>query len=287
MFWFRTITWIALHIGRPVAWALLYPITLFFFLTRRSTRRASRDFLTLALERPATFGDTFENHRVFACTILDRVYLLSGRYECLDITRHGAQPILDRVGAGSSCILLGSHLGSFEVLRSLGARSDAFELRVLMREEQNPTITDFLHSLDSSIGNVVIPLGHPDSMLRVKEAVEQRCLIGLLGDRALTNEKTHRCEFFGRPAAFPTGPMMLAIILQIPIYLFFGLYEGGNRYGIYFELLMDVVETDHGNREAIAAELTEKYATRLMHYARRAPYNWFNFYDFWQASPRT
>ena len=103
----------------------------------------------------------------------------------------------------------------------------------------------------------------------------------------MTNEKTHMCEFFGRPAAFPTGPMMLAIMLQIPVYLFFGLHEGGNRYGIYFELLSDVVDTDHGNREAIAAELTEKFAARLMHYARRAPDNWFNFYDFWQTSPRT
>ena len=239
----------------------------------------------MALGRPATFGDSYENHRVFACTILDRVYLLSGRYECLDITLHGAQPVLDRVDAGSSCMLLGSHLGSFEVLRSLGAREDAFALRVLMREEQNPVITSFLHSLNADVADVVIPLGRPDSMLQAKEAVEQQCLIGLLGDRAMTGEKTHACDFFGRPAAFPTGPMMLAIMLRIPIYLFFGLYEGGNRYGIYFELLANVVETDRSDREALAAELTEKYAACLKRYARRAPYNWFNFYDFWHASP--
>lgn len=274
-----------MRIGRPVAWVLLYPITLFFFLTRASTRRASRDFLTLALGRPATFGDTYENHRVFACTILDRVYLLSGRYDCLDITLHGAPSILDKVNAGSSCMLLGSHLGSFEVLRSLGAREESFSLRVLMREEQNPIITGFLHSLDPHVADVVIPLGRPDSMLRVRDAAEQCCLIGLLGDRAMTDEKTHECEFFGRRAAFPTGPMMLAIMLEIPIYLFFGLYEGGNRYGIHFELLSDVVHTERRDRETLAAGLTEAYAARLEHYARQAPYNWFNFYDFWRAKP--
>lgn len=277
----------ALHVGRPVAWVLLYPITLFFFLTRRSTRRASREFLTLALGRPATFGDSYENHRVFACTLLDRIYLFSGRYDCLDITLNGAQPILDRLDSGSSCMLLGSHLGSFEVLRSLGARDDAFVLRVLMREDHNPVITRFGHALDAEVANVVIPLGRPDSMLRVKEATEQQCLIGLLGDRAMTDEKTHTCEFFGRPAAFPTGPMLLACILRIPIYLFFGLYEGGNRYGIYFELLADVVKTNRGDQDMLTAEITEKYAARLEHYARRAPYNWFNFYDFWYASPST
>ena len=239
----------------------------------------------MALGRQATFGDSYEHHRVFACTLLDRVYLLSGRHDCLDITLEGAQPILDRVDAGSSCMVLGSHLGSFEVLRSLGARDDAFSLRVLMREEQNPTITNFLHSFDPDVAEVVIPLGRPDSMLRAKEAAEQRCLIGLLGDRAITDEKTHSCEFFGRQAAFPTGPMMLAMVLGLPIYLFFGLYEGGNRYGIYFESLADVVETDRGDREVRAAELTEKFVARLEHYARRSPYNWFNFYDFWYANP--
>ena len=181
-------------------------------------------------------------------------------------------------------MVLGSHLGSFEVLRSLGARDDAFSLRVLMREEQNPTITNFLHSLDPDVAEFVIPLGRPDSMLRAKEAAEQRCLIGLLGDRAITDEKTHSCEFFGRQAAFPTGPMMLAMMLGLPIYLFFGLYDGGNRYGIYFESLADVVETDRGDREVRAAELTEKFVARLEHYARRSPYNWFNFYDFWYAN---
>ena len=181
-------------------------------------------------------------------------------------------------------MLLGSHLGSFEVLRSLGARDDAFSLRVLMHEDQNPAITSFLHSLDPDVADVVIPLGRADSMLRAKEAADRGCLIGLLGDRAVTDEKTHCCEFFGRPAAFPTGPMMLAMLLGLPVYLFFGLYEGGNRYGIYFELLADVVTTDRGDREGRAAELTERFVARLEHYARRAPYNWFNFYDFWYAS---
>jgi predicted LPLAT superfamily acyltransferase len=31
----------------------------------------------------------------------------------------------------------------------------------------------------------------------------------------------------------------------------------------------------------------QRYAERLEHYTRIAPYNWFNFYPFWnQAPPR-
>jgi predicted LPLAT superfamily acyltransferase len=27
----------------------------------------------------------------------------------------------------------------------------------------------------------------------------------------------------------------------------------------------------------------QRYADRLEHYCRLAPYNWFNFHDFWQS----
>jgi len=38
----------------------------------------------------------------------------------------------------------------------------------------------------------------------------------------------------------------------------------------------------HNRRERLG-ELIQAYARRLQHHACDAPYNWFNFYDFWQA----
>jgi len=283
LFWLRVITWIALRIGRPVAWCLQYPITLYFFLTSPKTRRASYAFLNRALARPASWRDSFRQHRYFACTILDRVYLLSRRYDCLDVEIHGQEAILERISAGSGCIILGSHLGSFEVLRSLGARRDEFSIRVLMRHEQNQVITEFLNHLDADIADVVIPLGQIDSMLRAQEAAEQGALIGLLGDRAVPGEESHECSFLGKSAPFPVAPMKLAMIMKIPVYQFFGVYRGGNRYDIHFELLTDALDVSRGERAAVAAHLVEQYASRLEHYAKKAPYNWFNFYDFWQS----
>lgn len=284
VFWYRVITWLALNAGRLSAWLLLYPITLYFFLTSPSTRRASQRFLSLALDRPATWRESYRHHRYFACTILDRVYLLGGRHDCLDITIDGAEPIRDLIAQGSSCMILGTHLGSFEVLRTLGVRDKAFQIRVLMRQEHNRTITDFLNRLDPSVANVVIPLGTTDSMLLVREAVERGHLIGLLGDRALSHGKTHTCTFLGKPAEFPVGPMKLAMILEIPIYLFFGIYEGGNRYSIHFELLSNAVAPKRDERDEVAARLTEAFTARLEYRAKQAPYNWFNFYDFWLPS---
>jgi hypothetical protein len=34
----------------------------------------------------------------------------------------------------------------------------------------------------------------------------------------------------------------------------------------------------------VLAAVIRRYAARLEHHARQAPYNWFNFYDFWERS---
>jgi predicted LPLAT superfamily acyltransferase len=79
----------------------------------------------------------------------------------------------------------------------------------------------------------------------------------------------------------PAGPILLGATMHCPVVLFFGLYRGGNRYDIYFEHFADEIAL---NREHRAEEIQlwmQRYVARLEHYARLAPYNWFNFYSFW------
>jgi hypothetical protein len=65
------------------------------------------------------------------------------------------------------------------------------------------------------------------------------------------------------------------------VVLAFGLYRGGNRYDLAFESFSDGLHIPRAERAQALSALIRRYATRLEHYARLAPYNWFNFYDFW------
>lgn len=284
LFWLRVITGIARHIGRPVARLLLYPITLYFFLTNPVTRRASREFLTLALSHKPTPADVFRHHRMFASTILDRVFLLTGREHLMDVHYHIDNSVYEYQAQGQGCLLLGSHLGSFEILRTLGARKRNLRLRVLMYEEHNEGITQFLHALNPEIADLVIPLGHPDSMLKVQECIESGISVAVLGDRVSKNDKLATCEFFGRQARFPISPALLGTVLQAPIYLFYGIYQGGRRYDIHVELLARPRPTKRSELMEVCQELTCRYARNLEQHARSAPYNWFNFYDYWEKT---
>ena len=74
----------------------------------------------------------------------------------------------------------------------------------------------------------------------------------------------------------------MAALLRRPVFFMTGLYLGGNRYRLHFEPLADFSQTPRADRDAAIRAAMQRYADRLSHFCRLAPYNWFNFFDFWQ-----
>jgi predicted LPLAT superfamily acyltransferase len=277
----RVIAWIAAHIGRWGARLLLYPITLYFVITARSARRTSYEYLKRLRGESARWWHVFRHFHCFAATILDRVYLLRGDFERFGITVHGKEIVHRQIESRKGSILLGSHLGSFELLRALGVMQRSFSLKVLMDPLHNQNITRFFDALNREIAATVIAPDRADTLIRVKESLDAGCFIGMLGDRVSGGDKTTQCQFLNAPATFPAGPVLLAAMMRCPVILFFGLYRGGNRYEIYFEHFADQIDLDRVRRAENIQLWMQRYAERLEHYSRLAPYNWFNFYPFW------
>jgi predicted LPLAT superfamily acyltransferase len=281
----RFLIWVALSIGRPVARVLLYPICAYYFVFSRQASHAIQPYLTRVLGHPIGWRDLFRQYHCFASTILDRVYLLAGHYGRFDIDIRGLDVLKDRVARGQGCILLGSHLGSFEIVRAIGLTQGDLEIKILMYEQNAPMIRDIIRGLNPAVADAVIQTGSPDTMLRVKECLDRAGVVGILGDRLFKQDHSTPCKFFGKLAGFPAGTMWLASILKVPVILFFGLYRGGNRYEVHFELFADEVTIDRRHRDQEIQQWTQRYADRLEHYCRLAPDNWFNFYDFWGEQP--
>lgn len=57
--------------------------------------------------------------------------------------------------------------------------------------------------------------------------------------------------------------------------------QPGPGYDLYCEPFAERVTLPRGDRQGALAEHVRRYAERLEHYVRKAPDNWFNFYDFW------
>lgn len=276
----RLIAWITLHLGYPVGRLLLAPISFYFLLFNAKARSASRDFLNRALGRKAGLREIYRHIHHFANVILDRLYLLTGRHDYFDIEIEGMDILQAQLDKGG-CILLGSHLGSFEVLRALAVRELDIPVKVMMYENNAGKINAVLDALNPEVADSVIPIGKTFSLLQVGETLEKGGMVGILGDRLSFDDKTVSVDFMGEPTRFPGGPLLLTSILHAPVVLFYGIYLGNRRYRICFELLSEEITVDRRNRLQSLQPWVQRYADSLEAMARRYPYNWFNFYDYW------
>lgn len=283
-FAFWLIRTIALHLGRRVTRVLLYPITLYFFVRRAEERQASRLYLERALGRPVTTRDVFHHVHFFAATLLDRLFFLARGDRDFRVEVEGLAELNERIRSGRGVLLIGSHQGSFEALRALGAHSPDAPLRVVLDKQKTPAMTAMLEALAPEVGAAVIDasLGGASVALAMAEGVAQGHMVALLADRGHRGEASRTVSFLGTPADFPVGPWLLASALKVPVMLCMGLYLGGDRYRLIFEPFAAAIDIPRAGRAVALDDIVGRYAARIEHYCRAYPYNWFNFYDFWQ-----
>jgi predicted LPLAT superfamily acyltransferase len=281
----KLMVWISLTFGRRAGRVVLHGIAAYYVLFAPRARRYSRAYLRRALGRWAGWTDGFRHVLSFASTIHDRIYLLNDRFDLFDIEVIGAEALHAALAQQPGALLIGAHLGSFEVLRAVGRGQAGLKVAMLMYEENARKINATLAAINPAANDDIIPLGRLDSLLQASEKLEQGYLVGMLADRGLGDDPTVDCEFLGKMAPLPLGPFRTAAMLRRPVFFMTGLYLGGNRYRIHFEPLADFSATPRGQRDAAIRAAMHAYAGRLTHFCRVAPYNWFNFFNFWQEKP--
>ena len=280
-FMLRVMLWIARRLGWHVCTALLYPVTLYFYAASRATRVASRDYLGRALGRRARERDVLRHIFTFACVILDRVFFLTGRAAAYRLDVEGLEALDAILDSGRGCILLGSHMGSFDVLRAFSRGAPVRARPVMFRHKQGP-LTALLEQLDPELAAGIIEIGQPGAMLRVQESVARGEMVGFLADRAPDGERTVPVEFLGSAADFAGGPLIIAAVIEAPVMLFYGLRTGPRRYALRFEPFAERIILRREARQEDLRQWVERYAASLAERCRAAPYNWFNFYLFWR-----
>lgn len=280
----RLMVWISLTFGRAAGRVVLAGIALYFTLFAPKARRASRAYLNRALGRGAGWVDGYRHVFSFATTIHDRIYLLNERFGLFDIEVVGAEALHEALARQPGAMLIGAHLGSFESLRAVGRGRAGLKVAMLMYEENARKINATLEAINPTATQDIIPLGRMETMLEARDKLEAGYLVGMLADRSLGDDATADCLFLGEAAPFPVGPWRLAAMLRRPVFFMAGLYLGGNRYQLHFIPLADFSRTPRSERDAAMHAAMQRYADCLTRFCRLTPYNWFNFFDFWQKN---
>lgn len=292
----RAMAWLYRRFGRSVGNALLTPIAAYFLLRDAKSRRASLQYLRRlhawpggrsALAREPGLLGSFRHLREFAISIFDRLCVWTGDADRIEIQDEGSDHLFRFVREGRGAILLGAHLGSFDMLRVLSERQ-RIEVNVLMFSRHVARITSFFERLHPGERLGVIQ-HEPDSIrsiLEIKSCIDRGEFVGILADRIAPGEhaRVATVGFLGQPARFPLGPFLLAGLLGCPLLLTLCLRTGDGRYETVVKPLTEGEIVPRAERERRAQELLEAYVRSLEETCCRAPYQWFNFYDFWDTT---
>jgi predicted LPLAT superfamily acyltransferase len=281
----KIMAFLSLRLGRSASRVVLYGIAAYFFLFAPSARRHCLRYLRLALGRAPKARDRFRQLLSFATTIHDRVYLINGQYETFNITLEGEALLRAQAAAGRGALLLGAHMGSFEVMHALSRRHSGLHVAMAMYEENARKISGILAAINPDLVPDIVSLGQIDAMLNIAERLEHGAYVGVLGDRTLGEEQVQAVTLLGERAYLPIGPMRAAAILRCPVFFMAGLYRGKNNYHVVFERLADFSPASVGSRQLAVRAAIQRYAMLLDQYCRSDPYNWFNFFDFWRRPP--
>jgi predicted LPLAT superfamily acyltransferase len=304
-FMMRLMLWMAFKWGRRGVRWILYPTVAYFLIAAPRAVRASRSCLQRLVGRSVSWRDVARHLFYFASCTQDRIFLLANKQNELVIDAFWSPDIPELIARKPGCLLIVGHVGSREalrltppppaptpdnvqdgliVMRNAHLRAhESLPVSVLLDRQVGRQMTQLFEQLNPQLAANIIDASErgPALVLKLKETLQSGRMVGIGADRADGKERAVRVQFMGGTVDFPEGPWTLAAALGVPVILGFGLYCGDNRYEAHFELFTEQVITTRATRQADIQRYAQQYAQRMEHYARRAPYNWFNFYDYW------
>lgn len=282
------------HLGRRLLSPLLYLIVFYFFLFGARARRSAHEYQRNLANwsgrqdlRPS-LGRVFAQFMAFADALLDKLDIWHGKLpreqiELVDPTNLRAQ-----LRGPRGQMLVGAHLGNLEVCRALAELGEKVRMNVLVHTRHAEQFNRLLGEAGAShLRLIQVSELDPAIMLQLSERLERGEWLAIAGDRVpLHGGRTVTADFLGRPAAFPQGPWLLAGLLRCPLNLMSCLKIDG-RYRVILEPFAERVEWRRSERDAVIQGWVQRYALRLGERCLDAPYQWFNFYPFWNEHDDT
>jgi predicted LPLAT superfamily acyltransferase len=278
--------------GRVVFRIMLFPVITYYYLTSSSARRASRKFLDrveAARERvdgqPSERLNGFRHFLQFGESILDKTAQWAG-VRSKETVRYARPDIYDTiVNSPRGGVFIGSHLGNLETLRAFGDIEQGLTVNALVFTRHSPKFMEFLEQASpEAVSNImqVDSLG-PESIIRMQSKIEAGEWIAMVADRTSITDagRSATCDFLGQTAHFPEGPFILASLLDCPVYFLFCLKDG-SQYVVHLEKVADRLELPRATRQEDLQEVAQRFASLLEKHCLAFPYQWYNFFDFWQ-----
>lgn len=269
--------------AKPAYWVLRV-VCLYFLVAAPDGRRASKQFLDLAMGPAGALESlkrTYWHFLWFARGLVDRLVMGAMGAKAFTYSEDGIEHIVQTSKSGKGSLLLTAHLGNYELGGNLldDGRLGC-PLSIVIFQNEAEAVKRVLENRMGPVPNILAVGNTELGSLNILRALRDGHMVCIGADRSLDERKVW-VPFFGRLAAFPVGPFFLAAIAQVPIIATFCLQVGPQQYEM-MALPPQLCRFERGvDRDVQLKSWVAEYAASLEAVTRRYPYQWFNFYDFW------
>ena len=245
--------------------------------------------------RVGAFG-TYKHILSFALSMVEKLRGWKGAIKLNQIESQNddLQMLVSQMNQGQGAFLLCSHLGNMEMLRSLTEygefhTSRKFQVFPVVDLSGSKKFNALLRELNPELMENVIDANSidVDSAIWMKEKIADGNLVVIAGDRtsAHTRNRVLETTFLGETANFPEGAFSLAGILNAPVYFVFAIRKHDFNIRSPYEMHVVRAKTNldclRKERPARLKMLLQEYTELLERLCKEHPYQWYNFYNFW------
>jgi len=271
-----------LWLSRSFSWfvtAVYYP---FITTRRRNFQRNLRRILGDDASGWMLFKSTFRMLVNYAYYLIDLFNFNDGRREELSELLSG-QTGYDRLTAvmseGKGAIMMTAHLGNWEmggaILSKLG-----HPVNIVYFPDQSGSLEEDRTRARLMAGVKEIRL-EPGTMspIAMLKALRSGEIVALQGDK-LYGDPGIKVDFFGEPAYFPKGPVILSLVSGAPIVPSFIVMDRDAKYKVIIDEPLYPVNT--GDRDTDTATMLKRVVSVLEKYIGEYYEQWYCLTDFWE-----
>ena len=292
------------YFPKPFVRFLVYPVS--FFFLRHNDRIKPESLLYQNNLREYTKNESprvvsaYRQVVSFSFCIIEKMegWLGLTKFNRVSYCDDDITELLAQLKEGHGAVLITSHLGNMELMRSLSEHNKELVGRdvpviVIMEVNPNEQFRNTLREVNPKFNMNIVDSKEigPDTICYLIESVEKGALVILAGDRtsAHTRDKVIVKNFLGKPAQFPYGTFLIPFLMKVPVYYMFGLRFKTSifnpKYKVYIEKSKINFDCPRSEREAGIENLCSEFIEKIEKFCRMYPYQWYNFFNFWNMEP--
>jgi predicted LPLAT superfamily acyltransferase len=250
------------------------------------TRKAPVRFYFRKIHGFGTWRSIMSIYRNFCLlgeVLVDKVAMLSGTEKGYTFDFEGEEYLHEISRQGRGGVLIGAHMGNWEVAGQLLKRIN-MPVNIVMLEAERERIRRVMD--DVLVNRQFRVIAHKQDyshLFRIKEALMNNELVVMHGDRYLEGTNTVTTLFMGKEARFPTGPLYLASKHKVPVSFVYTVKEAPRRYHFYATppRIFPYPARISTRRQDIK-RMVDTYVESLEEIVKKYPLQWFNYYPFWE-----